>query len=145
MLESIKEIINISLYFELFDIYVDNNYDSPSTTDFIIGGNDLSSEFNSFRVQIKRWSGQSYCKDKTNIDIAINSLRIVAGISDYYFDSNDYSNPVKININTNNVFYLTSSLSKYVAIKIRRNDVTDTTNPSPFASSSTKLQNPCQY
>ena len=60
----------------------------------------------------------------------------MAGISDYYFDSNDYSNPVKININTNNVFYLTSSLSKYVVIKIRRNDVTDTTNPSPFASSS---------
>ena len=62
-------------------------------------------------------------------------MKLGLTITDYYFDSNDYSNPVKINISTNNKFYLASSLTKFINAKVRRNDVIDITSALPFASS----------
>ena len=87
-------------------------------------------------MKLKRWSGPSYCKTKAEIDSAIKNLKLELGITDYYFDSGDFSNPVKINISTNNVFTLIPSFTKSVKVMIRKNDVTDATSPLPFASSS---------
>ena len=56
-------------------------------------------------------------------------------ITDYYFDSSDYSSPQKININDNLSYKMTSGFSKNIKLRIRRNDVSDTTSPFFYATS----------
>ena len=106
-----------------------------NTTDLIIGGNFLSMEYNYFKIILSRWSGQFYCKSTDEINKAINKLSIGIGLIDYYFDSNDYSNPIKLNLNMDDEFPLVSSFKKSVKLKMRRNDVKDRSNSLPFASS----------
>ena len=56
-------------------------------------------------------------------------------VSDYYFDSSDYSSPQKININDNLSYKMASGFTKNIKLRIRRNDVSDTTSPFFYATS----------
>ena len=46
-------------------------------------------------------------------------------MADYYFDSDDYSTPLKINVNDELKFWAVSGVTKTIELRIRRTDVTD--------------------
>ena len=56
-------------------------------------------------------------------------------ITNYYFDTSDYSSPVKVDINSGYEYSLIIGYKRQVNIKVRRNIVNDVTNYLPFAKS----------
>ena len=78
-------------------IKMDQGY-CTNVTDMYIGGNRLSSEFNYVEITLTRWNGKPTCKTSSQIDTALGSIAIGFLLTDYYFDSNDYSSTIKINI-----------------------------------------------
>ena len=50
-----------------------------------------------------------------------------------YFDSDDYTSPLKINLSTSVEFNTVPGTTKNVSVKIRRSDVSDVKNWYPFA------------
>ena len=50
-----------------------------------------------------------------------------------YFDSEDYTSPVKINVSNNPQFSTVPSTAKNINVKVRRTDVSDIKNWYPFA------------
>ena len=96
------------------------NYFSSNSTDFTIGGNYFSTEFNYMEVILIRCQGKPYCKSEAEINDAINKLSLGVAITDYYFDSSDYTNSVKTNINNGLQYSLMSSFTKSVRIKVRK-------------------------
>ena len=103
-----------------------------NTTDIFIGGGFSSSEYNYIQVSLLRWKNQSYWKSASQINDAINSLQIGVAFSEYYFDSNDYSNPIKINVNIDNFVGLMASYDKIVKLKLKRNELVDNKYILPF-------------
>ena len=71
-------------------------------------------------MSIKRWKGQSYCKSTSQINDAMTKLSLGFGVTEYYFDSSDYSNPIKLNVNTVNQFGLIPSFKKTVRLMFRK-------------------------
>lgn len=65
----------------------------------------------------------------------MQNITLFIGVSEYYFDSNDYSEPIKLNVNLENDIGLIPSFRKYMQIDLRKNEVIDTTSPLPFAQS----------
>ena len=57
------------------------------------------------------------------------------GITDYFFDTDDYTSPLKVNIRNDIVFTPVSGLNKLIDVKIRSNIVTDQPSPYPFSDS----------
>ena len=68
-----------------------------NSLDYSVGGNYFSTEYNHIQIEISKWSGYSYCKSESEINSSIEISKIGVAMTDYYFDSNDYSNPIKIN------------------------------------------------
>ena len=62
-------------------------------------------------------------------------MSIAFGITDYFFDTDDYSSPLKVNIRNDIVFTPASGLRKLINVKIRNNIVTDQPSPYPFTNS----------
>ena len=93
---------------------------SSNSTDFTIGGNYFSTEFNFMEVILRRCQGKPYCKSEDEINDAIKKLSLGVAITDYYFDSSDYTNPVKTNINTGLQYSLMDSFTKFVRIRVRK-------------------------
>ena len=56
-------------------------------------------------------------------------------MTNYYFDTSDYSSPVKVDISSGYEYSLIPDYNRVVNIKIRRNTVTDVSSYLPFASS----------
>ena len=56
-------------------------------------------------------------------------------MTNYYFDTSDYSSPVKVDISSGYEYSLIPDYNRVVNIKIRRNIVTDVSSYLPFASS----------
>ena len=56
-------------------------------------------------------------------------------ITNYYFDTADYSSPVKVDVSNGYEYSLIPGYNRLVNIKIRRNIVTDVANYLPFAAS----------
>ena len=54
-------------------------------------------------------------------------------ITNYYFDTSDYSSPVKVDISNGYEYSLIIGYKRQVNIKIKRNIVNDVTNYLPFA------------
>ena len=52
-----------------------------------------------------------------------------------YFDSEDYSNPLKINVNSDLSYYTLKGVTKSIDIKIRKTEVTDQKSPYFFVPS----------
>ena len=52
-----------------------------------------------------------------------------------YFDSEDYSNPVKIFVNADLSYYTLKGMTKSIDVRIRKNEVTDQKSPYYFVPS----------
>ena len=76
----------------------------PTNFNLNIKGNRLSSEFDYFKVTIKKWTGFAYWKSEDVIDEALKLYDIILILSDYYFDVEDYENPVKISLQNDYIF-----------------------------------------
>ena len=83
----------------------------PKSNDLYIGGNSLSTEYNYIQIILSKWNGKDYWQSDSEINTALQGLRIGFVVTDYYFDSNDYSNPQKININDQIQFYTLSGMT----------------------------------
>ena len=103
-------------------------------TDMYIGGNLLSSEYNYVEITLTRWNGKSTWKTSTEIDTALGSIALGFLLTDYYFDSSDYSSPIKININDWFKFWGQKGVTKNVDLRIRRNEVVDQKSLLPFVT-----------
>ena len=57
------------------------------------------------------------------------------GITDYFFDTDDYTSPLKVNFRNDIGFTPASGLTKQINVKIRSNIVTDQPSPYPFSDS----------
>ena len=57
------------------------------------------------------------------------------GITDYFFDIDDYTSPLKVNFQNDIIFTPVSGLNKLIDVKIRSNIVTDKPSPYPFSES----------
>ena len=91
-----------------------------SSYDLYIGGNAFAQEYNYVSLIIKKWMNQSYCKNTTEIDVAIKNTTVGVGFIEFYFDSSDYSNPIKQYLNTDNDFSLIPSYMKNVNLYFRK-------------------------
>ena len=81
--------------------------------------------YNYVYLTIEKWSGSTSCQDSDTIDFLVDYLQADFIITDYYFDPNDYSNPVKNTYNDKLKFYGVSGITKTAEIRMKRNDVTD--------------------
>ena len=57
------------------------------------------------------------------------------GITDYFFDTDDYTSPLKVNFRNDINFNPASGLNKLINVKIRSNIVADQPSPYPFSDS----------
>ena len=89
---------------ETSDQYSIGNMYCPSSLNFNIKGNRVLSEFDYFELNIKKWTGFSYWKSEDTIDQAVRRYKIVLVLTDYYFDVEDYDNPIKISLQNDYVF-----------------------------------------
>ena len=60
---------------------------------------------------------------------------VAFGITDYFFDTNDYTSPLKMDFRNDITFTPASGLKKQINVKIRSNIVTDQPSPYPFSDS----------
>ena len=88
--------------------------------DYAIGGNFLSTEYNYISISISKCSAQSYWKSDAEIFNALGSAKIGVALTDYYFDSNNYDDPIQINPSTNFEYAPTTSMKKTLNILIRK-------------------------
>ena len=70
-----------------------------------------------------------------DIDSAAKDLAIGIFMTNYYFDTSDYSQPLKVDVSTQYEYSSIQGFERTINIKIRRNLVQDTTSYLPFASS----------
>ena len=70
-------------------------------------------------------SGRTDCKDSATLNAVANLIQYEFLLSNYYFDLNDYSSPVKNNIDDKLKFYSIQNILKDIEIRIKKNEVTD--------------------
>lgn len=107
-------------------------------TDIKIGGNFASLEYNYIKWVFQKCTGDPSCQDISTINSALDQLHIGFGISDYYFDSKDYIDPIKVNLASNFEISILSDFTKEMFINIRKNEAIDYTRPWSFS-------NPVEY
>ena len=76
------------------------------------------------QILLSKWTDQSYCKSDSEISKALTSIGMGFSMADYYFDSDDYSTPLKINVNDELKFWAVSGITKTIELRIWRTDVT---------------------
>ena len=69
------------------------------------------------------------------VEDTVNNLNIGIMMTNYYFDTGDYSSPVKVDLSNDNEYSTLNNFKRIVRIKVKQNIVSDTTNYFPFASS----------
>ena len=87
---------------------------------YAIGGNSLSTEYNYISISISKCSAQSYWKSDDEIYKALRTAKIGVALTDYYFESNNYDNPIQMNPSTNFEYAPTASMKKTLNILIRK-------------------------
>ena len=70
------------------------------------------------------------------INDTVNNLNIGVMMTSYYFDADDYSSPIKVDINNDNEYFTANDFIRLAQIKAKQNIVSDITNYLPLASSS---------
>ena len=108
-------------------------------SDISIGGNFASLEYNYIEWNIYKWTGHIVWENETAIDDAIKSITVGMAITDFYFDINDYENPVKVNLADDFEYFPASGVTKDVLVKVRNNKARD--YHQPFSLSSSKDHN----
>ena len=101
----------------------------------MIGGSFLSTEYNFVSISLSKCSGLPDCKSDSDINKAIESIRVGVALTDYYFDSNDYENPIQMNPSANLEYVPIGTMKKTLNIKLMKNSVKDTYNYFPYTDS----------
>ena len=79
-------------------------------------GNLLSQERDYIFISISKWTGLPTCKTDAEIEGVLNSMTIAFAITDYFFDTDDYSSPLKVNFRNDIIFTPVSGLSKSIDV-----------------------------
>ena len=87
---------------------------------YYVGGNFLSTEYNYIEISLQKWTGMSYCKSSTEIDSILNQMKLGVALSNYFFDSDNYDNPVKINYSNDYETWIMGSLKKNIELRFRK-------------------------
>ena len=95
-------------------------------------GNLFTKEQSVIKIQISRCSGSLNCQSKEQIDSVLSQMSLVFAFTDYYFDIDDYSSPIKMNLRSDIAFGFTPNLTKYIVLNVHNNQVTDQPSPYPF-------------
>ena len=66
----------------------------------------------------------------------MSNIQIGLAVAEHYFDSDDYSEPIKLNVNVANNFGVIPSFKKYIRFSLQNNELVDNKNQFPFTSSS---------
>ena len=90
------------------------------TLDYYVGGNYLSTEYNYIEIILQKWSGMSYWKSSAEIDSIINQMKIGIAFTNYFFDSDDYNDPIKIDYMNDYEAWMVGSLKKNIEIRVRK-------------------------
>ena len=93
----------------------------------------MSQERDYISINISKWTGLPSCKNDAEIERALSSMVVAFGITDYFFDTDDYTSPLKMNFRNDINFYPASGLKKLINVKIRSNIVADQPSPYPFS------------
>ena len=89
---------------ELSDKFQLHNMYCTPNVNFNIKGNILSDEYDYFELAIKKCTGFTYWKSESEIDEALKKYRMVVALTDYYFDVEDYDNPVKFSFQNDYIY-----------------------------------------
>ena len=95
--------------------------------DIKVGGNLLGTEYSYIEIDISQWQSGS-CQSTTDIDNAAQLYKIGTAVSRYYFDSNDYENPLKVNLLTGDRWSLLPGYTRYVNLLLKKYTASDFTN-----------------
>ena len=102
--------------------------------DFLLGGSDISDEYNYISIQLSKWTNQSYCQNQTEIDSKISELTVHFGITSYFFDIEDYEDPLKIFIDDDIYLFAEPNYKKEYFVRIKQDEAIDDLGMLPFSS-----------
>ena len=83
-------------------------------------------------MQISRFFESLNCKSKEQIDSVLSQMSFMFAVTDYYFEIDDYSSPIKMNFRSDIAFGFTPNLKKFILLNVQNNQVTDQPSPYPF-------------
>ena len=102
--------------------------------DFLLGGSDISDEYNYISIQLSKWTNQSYCQNQTEIDSKISELTVHFGITSYFFDIEDYEDPLKIFIDDDIYLFAEPDYKKEYFVRIKQDQAIDDLDILSFSS-----------
>ncbi|CAI2362987.1 unnamed protein product [Moneuplotes crassus] len=102
----------------------------PNSSDWRIGGSRTGYQFSAFIGTIKRCSSNlsGFCKSENEINDKINSQKFFVAISNYYFDVEDYDNPVNVTFEDEFNYSLIKEMTVEKTLRVRINKAYDYTN-----------------
>jgi hypothetical protein len=99
-----------------------NGFYCPDTKDFLVQGNIISGEFKAFTLSVQKWKGHAYWKTDAEINAALEKMDLVMGITNYFFDSHSYDNPIQVNFEPIGDFSLINGLNQNHKISVQINE-----------------------
>ena len=105
-----------------------NSYLCPTTLNFNLAGNLISKEYDFFTYEITKCQAHEYCKSDSEIETAMERLRVQLVFTNYYFDSKEYDSPIKISRQNDYFFSLLPGLFQEKILKIQANEAEDWTS-----------------
>ena len=102
----------------------------PIDKDYEIGGDFSSTEWNYFELLIDKCSA-SDCKTDDEINEVLKNTQVDIAVSNYYFDTNQYENPVKVSLDNRFSYNLIPGYEVGKIMNIRINEAEDWTNYYP--------------
>ena len=101
----------------------------PATSNWTIGGSSTGIQYHFLEAKVKRWQLSVGWEDKTEIDTSLVGQSIIFGITNYYFDVEDYNKPVNVTVENEFEFFLIPGFTVEKELRVRVNKAVDYTNP----------------
>ena len=123
-----------------------DTYICPNSKEYKIKGGIASNSTHYLNMTLSRWRDKSDCLTDDQIDEVLDQQQLILNsvIQTYYFDSDDYDNPLKPYFVDSLQWYLTSGFSKSIRIDLQEykfidnNDITGIQNNSEYEYYSVK-------
>ena len=102
--------------------------------DYKIKGELISSSSSYLNITVSKCKDKSYCLSDSQISdfINSNSLSVFTGFQTYYFDSDDYDNPLQTYFDNDLNWYISPGLQKTINVNFQYNKLTDMSNTLSF-------------
>ena len=102
--------------------------------DYKIKGGLIARNSNYLNITVSRCKDKSYCLSDSQINDFINSnnLSLFAGLQSYYFDSDNYDDPLQSYFDNDLNWYISPGLQKTININFQHNKLTDISNSFSF-------------